>query len=289
MMSALIRRLSFISKSAVMTALDSARVRPAAVAGLFYPRDRAELTATVDALLERAPQSASGAPVPKLLIAPHAGYVYSGSIAASVYALIRPARDRIRRVVLLGPTHRVPVRGLALPEADAFATPLGTVEIDREAAAAASRLPQVTASAPAHAFEHSLEVHLPFLQSILGRFSLVPFAVGDADASEVAQVLDLLWGGAETLIVSSSDLSHYHPYDVAQAIDRQTADAILHLRIDITHDQACGATPVIGANLAAQRRRLRPQLLDLRNSGDTAGDRGRVVGYGAFAYYEAPE
>ncbi|HET7597083.1 MAG TPA: AmmeMemoRadiSam system protein B [Burkholderiales bacterium] len=272
-----------------MTALDSTRVRPAAVAGLFYPRDRVELRAAVDSLLAAAAEPASSAPPPKLIIAPHAGYVYSGPTAASVYALVRSARDRIRRVVLLGPTHRVAVRGLALPDADAFDTPLGAVAIDRDAVAAASRLPQVTVSAPAHAFEHSLEVHLPFLQSILGRFTLVPFAVGDADATEVAQVLDLLWGSLETLIVVSSDLSHYQPYDVAQKIDRHTAEAILALSTGITHDQACGATPVVGANLAAQRRGLRPRLIDLRNSGDTAGDRGRVVGYGAFAYYEGGE
>ena len=129
-------------------------------------------------------------------------------------------------------------------------------------------------------------MHLPFLQAILGAFTLVPFAVGYADAEEVAEVLDTLWGGTETLLVISSDLSHYHPYDEAQTIDRGTASAILALRTDITHEQACGATPVIGVNLAARRCGLQPQLVDLRNSGDTAGDRGRVVGYGAFAYFE---
>ncbi|MNC85038.1 hypothetical protein D3C83_06100 [compost metagenome] len=188
--------------------------------------------------------------------------------------------------MLLGPTHRVAVRGLALPDADAFATPLGAVPIDGGAAAVLGKLPQVTTSSAAHAFEHSLEVHLPFLQSVLGQFTLVPLAVGCAEARQVAEVLDALWGGRETLIVVSSDLSHYHAYAEAQAIDQRTADAILKLETDITHEQACGATPVIGLNLAAQRRRLWPQLLDLRNSGDTAGDRDRVVGYGAFAYFE---
>jgi AmmeMemoRadiSam system protein B len=269
-----------------MTHVSSERIRPAAVAGMFYSRDPRELAQTLDAMLAVASQSTSSTAIPKAIIAPHAGYVYSGPIAASVYALLKPARASIRRIVLLGPTHRVAVRGLALPDTDAFATPLGVVPIDREAIAVLGKLPQVTTSPAAHAFEHSLEVHLPFLQSVIGPFTLVPLAVGYANAGQVAEVLDALWGGRETLIVVSSDLSHYHPYAQAQAIDRHTADAILKLETGITHEEACGATPVIGLNLAAQRRRLRPQLLDLRNSGDTAGDRGRVVGYGAFAYFE---
>jgi AmmeMemoRadiSam system protein B len=253
---------------------------------MFYPRDRAELAHAVGTLLAQAGPDSGGA-VPKAIIAPHAGYIYSGPIAASVYALLAPARDRLRRVVLMGPTHRVPVQGLALPAAQAFATPLGDVLLDREAVAAASALPQVVRSAAAHAYEHSLEVHLPFLQTVLHSFTLVPFAIGYASAPQIAEVLETVWGGPETLIVISSDLSHYHPYRDAQTIDRRTADEIVELRTDITHEQACGAAPVIGLNLAAQRRGLTPRLLDLRNSGDTAGDRMRVVGYGAFAYYEA--
>ena len=252
---------------------------------MFYPRDRVELAHTVGTLLGKAAVQ-PGAPVPKAIIAPHAGYIYSGPIAASVYALLAGARARIRRVVLMGPTHRVPVQGLALPAADAFATPLGEVLLDRDAVAAVTMLPQVIRSGAAHALEHSLEVHLPFLQTVLDPFTLVPVAVGYASAAQVAEVLDAVWGGPETLIVISSDLSHYHPYRDAQSLDRRTADEILDLRTDITHEQACGATPVIGLNLAAQRRGLTPRLLDLRNSGDTAGDRTRVVGYGAFAYYE---
>jgi AmmeMemoRadiSam system protein B len=233
--------------------------------------------------------AASAAPeraVPKAIIAPHAGYIYSGPIAASVYALLAPARGVIERVVLLGPTHRVVVRGLALPGAAAFATPLGTVEIDQPAVEALRQLPQVGVSAEAHALEHSLEVHVPFLQAILGTFTLVPLAVGRAGQHEVAEVLDRLWGGAETLIVVSSDLSHYLPYADAQAVDRATAKAILELATNISHEQACGATPVTGLTLAARRRGLKPELIDLRNSGDTAGDRNRVVGYGAFAFYD---
>jgi len=269
-----------------MAHASSERIRPAAVAGLFYSHDPNELAQTLDAMLDAAAQSLPVAAIPKAIIAPHAGYVYSGPIAASVYARLKPARARIRRVVLLGPTHRVAVRGLALPDSDAFATPLGRVPLDAESVALLRTLPHVTVSSSAHAFEHSLEVHLPFLQSVLDEFTLVPLAVGHAEADQVAQVLEALWGGPETLIVVSSDLSHYHPYHEAQAIDQRTTDDILRLATDITHEQACGATPMTGLNLAAQRRGLRPQLLDLRNSGDTAGDRKRVVGYGAFAFFE---
>jgi AmmeMemoRadiSam system protein B len=263
----------------------TSQIRPAAVAGLFYPGTREALAAAVEELLATA-KASQMARAPKALIAPHAGYIYSGPVAASVYAALQPARDRITRVVLLGPTHRVAVRGLALPAATAFATPLGTVEIDAAAVSAISHLPQVTVSAAAHALEHSLEVHLPFLQSVLSGFRLTPLAVGRASAEEVAQVLDILWGGPETLIVISSDLSHYLPYREAQATDRDTCDAILELSTSINHDQACGATPVAGLTLVAQRRGLKPALLDLRNSGDTAGDKTRVVGYASFGFYE---
>jgi len=262
-------------------------VRAPAVAGSFYPGDSRELSQSVAQMLGAAAHDAPERAVPKAIIAPHAGYVYSGPVAASVYALLAPARSRIRRVVLLGPTHRVAVRGLALPGCAAFATPLGNVEIDGGSVDTLRRLPQVVVSAQAHALEHSLEVHVPFLQAVLERFTLVPLAVGHASAQEVAEVLDALWGGPETLIVVSSDLSHYLAYADAQAVDRATAKAILGLAIDISHEQACGATPVTGLNQAARRRGLKPELIDLRNSGDTAGDHSRVVGYGAFAFYEA--
>jgi AmmeMemoRadiSam system protein B len=263
-------------------------VRPPAVAGTFYPGAQRELAQNLAQLLGAAASTAPERSVPKAIIAPHAGYIYSGPVAASVYALLAPARDRIKRVVLLGPTHRVAVRGLALPGAGAFATPLGIVPIDRLAVDALRGLPQVVESAQAHALEHSLEVHVPFLQVILGEFTLVPLAVGHATQEEVAGVLERLWGGPETLIVVSSDLSHYLSYADAQAVDRATAKAILAFATDISHEQACGATPVTGLALAARRRGLKPELLDLRNSGDTAGPRDRVVGYGSFAYYEEP-
>jgi AmmeMemoRadiSam system protein B/AmmeMemoRadiSam system protein A len=248
---------------------------------MFYPAAPDALSADVDALLAAATRPAE-APVPKALIVPHAGYVYSGPVAASAYARIASARGRIRRVVLLGPVHRVPIRGMALPGVDTFETPLGRVALDTAACERLRALPQVVESPAAHRLEHSLEVHLPFLQRALDAFTLVPLAVGDASAEEVAQVLDALWGGDETLIVISSDLSHYLRYDRARSVDAETAARIVALRSDIGHDQACGATPVNGLTLLAQRRGLSIELLDLRNSGDTAGGRDRVVGYGAF-------
>lgn len=262
------------------------QVRPAAVAGAFYPGSSQTLSREVEDLL--AAGGAPHGPVPKAVIVPHAGYVYSGPIAARAYQRIAAGRGQIRRVVLLGPAHRVPVRGLALPEAQAFATPLGPVMIDPTAAAQLADLPQVMASAPAHAWEHSLEVQLPFLQKTLGEFTLVPLVVGEASAEAVAQVLERLWGGPETLIVISSDLSHYLPYEVAKKVDQQTARMILDLQVGVSHEQACGGTPVNGLLLAARRHGLKPELLDLRNSGDTAGDRAQVVGYAAFAFVEEP-
>lgn len=263
-------------------------VRPPAVAGTFYPGVNRALARSLSQLLGAAAHEAPERAVPKAIIAPHAGYVYSGPVAASVYTLLAPARRRIHRVVLLGPTHRVAVRGLALPGCQAFATPLGTVELDAAAVAELRGLPQVATSAAAHALEHSLEVHVPFLQTVLEKFSLVPLAVGDASAAEVAEVLERLWGGPETLVVVSSDLSHYLPYGDAQAVDRATARAILDLATDLSHEQACGATPVTGLTHLARSRGLKAELIDLRNSGDTAGDKSRVVGYGAFAFYEEP-
>jgi len=257
-------------------------IRPPAVAGMFYPADPATLAAEVDALLAQADRTHQDTATPKAIVVPHAGYVYSGAVAASAYSRLRPAAATISRVVLLGPVHRVPVRGLALPGVEAFRSPLGDVPLDRAAMDGVRALPQVVESDAAHQHEHSLEVHLPFLQRLLGKFTLVPLAVGDATREEVAQVLDTLWGGDETLIVISSDLSHYLPYDDARKIDAETAAMIVDLRSDIDHHHACGGTPVNGLMLVAHRRRLRVQMVDLRNSGDTAGSKDRVVGYGSF-------
>ena len=258
------------------------QIRPAAVAGAFYPGNGQVLSRDLDALLASAPQAHG--PLPKALIVPHAGYLYSGPIAASAYRRLAAGRGQITRVVLLGPAHRVAVRGLALPQTDAFATPLGLVRIDQATCDAIRTLPQVVSSDKAHAQEHALEVQLPFLQKVLGEFALVPLVVGDASAEEVAQVLDQLWGEPETLIVISSDLSHYLPYALAQRVDQETTDMILRLQTGINHEQACGGTPVNGLLIAAKQHGLKPELLDLRNSGDTAGGPEQVVGYAAFAF-----
>ncbi len=264
---------------------DTSSIRKPAVAGLFYPGSSTELAQTVAELLAAAPATAMPHP-PKAIIAPHAGYVYSGATAARVYARLQPLRGRIRRVVLLGPAHRVAVHGLAVPAAQRFRTPLGDIAIDTTAIDALRDLPQIVVSDAAHAQEHALEVHLPFLQTVLGDFSLVPLAAGDATPAEVAEVLRRLWGGDDTLVVISTDLSHFHGYAAAQALDSATAGAILQLRSDLDPEQACGALPVNGLNLVARELELHPALVGLCNSGDTAGDRDRVVGYAAFAYYD---
>ncbi|MBS1157983.1 MAG: amrB [Proteobacteria bacterium] len=258
--------------------------RPPAVADGFYPADPALLAATVDRLLSQVTLPAG--PPPKVLIVPHAGYIYSGPTAATAYALLAPLRQQIKRVVLLGPTHRVAVDGLALPACEAFATPLGDIRLDLEAIARLRELPQIVFSNRGHAREHSLEVHLPFLQRLLDEFKLVPLAVGQSTPQAVAEVVDRLWDGPETLIVISTDLSHFKPYEAAQQADRNTCRQILHFATDLAPEQACGAFPLNGLLLTAGRRGLRPELLHLCNSGDTAGDKQRVVGYAAFALRE---
>jgi len=266
--------------------LSAGTVRMPAVAGLFYPANPLELKAVVEPMLDEVPPAGEA---PKAIIAPHAGYIYSGAVAARAYTRLRAGAGRITRVVLLGPAHRVPVRGLALSGADRFATPLGLIDIDKQAEDRLRHLPQVRVLAAAHQQEHSLEVHLPFLQLVLGRIELVPLVVGDATPEEVAEVLELLWGGDETLIVISSDLSHYHDYETAQAIDRRTADLIRGLRLEeIGPYQACGCIPLHGLLTVARQLGLQIELLDLRNSGDTAGPRDRVVGYGSFSVWSPP-
>lgn len=257
-------------------------VRAPAVAGLFYPADTAELHAQVQQFLDRIEPSAAAPP--KAIIAPHAGYIYSGPIAATAYARLRAARDRITRVVLLGPSHRVGFRGIAASGMTAFETPLGQIPVDLEAVELARQVPDVGFLEQAHAQEHSLEVHLPFLQEVLGPFKLVPLVVGEARPQQVGAVLEALWGGPETLIVISSDLSHYQDYRTAQRMDRETSRAIEELRFeDIGYEQACGRNPVNGLLWVARRKNLHVETIDLRNSGDTAGPRDQVVGYGAYA------
>lgn len=261
-------------------------MRNAAVAGSFYPGEPRALATEVEDLLAGTGEPQPRLGHPKALIVPHAGYIYSGPVAARAYDELAPARGIVRRVVVLGPVHRVPVRGLAVPASRAFATPLGAVPIDHEALSALRGLPQVVESDPAHALEHALEVQLPFLQQQLGQFSLVPFAVGMAAVEEVAEVIERLWGGRETLVVVSTDLSHYHGYAEAQRIDSSTVARIGELACDLDHDEACGATPLNGLLALAKRKRLSIRLLGACNSGDTAGGKGRVVGYSAFALDE---
>lgn len=262
-------------------------IRRAAVAGFFYPQDPGELQGMVQHLLADPPPSATACGTPKALIVPHAGYIYSGPIAASAYVCLKDVALDIQRVVLIGPCHRVPLRGLALSSADAFETPLGIVSVDTQAIAALRELPQVTEMDAAHANEHSLEVHLPFLQQILARFTVVPIVAGHASAEQVADVLDLLWGGPETLVVISSDLSHFHDYETARQLDSATCRAIESLDpAPIGFDAACGSVAVRGLLSVARRRGLAVSTLDLRNSGDTQGNPRRVVGYGAWMFCE---
>jgi len=277
------------------------RIRPPAVAGLFYPEDAAALREMVVGFLREFaengrdvfdpiwPDSAPKA-VLKALIAPHAGFIYSGAIAASAYGRLSEADTHIERVVLLGPSHHVRFSGVAVTSADFYGTPMGNIALDRGAMAELAGLSQVVVLEEAHAPEHSLEVHLPFLREVLGDFMLAPLVVGEARPEEVAEVLGRLWGGAETLIVVSTDLSHYLGYEEGRERDRVTAEAIERLDVRGIHSEdACGRNPVNGLLYVAKERRMRVERLDLRSSGDTAGDKGRVVGYGAWAFFERGE
>ncbi len=265
---------------------DSANVRPPAVAGRFYPDNPAELRRMIENFL-REPDAPTGSS-PKAVIAPHAGYIYSGPIAASAYAQLAPSRDSIKRVVVLGPSHYAAFNGLAASGATAFATPLGTVRVDTAAIAEiCSRLPQVSVRDDAHADEHALEVQLPFLQVVLADFKIVPLLVGEASDDEVAAVIEALWDGDETRFVVSSDLSHYRDYATAQQTDAETARVIESLDWKRLGDnRACGCRPICGLLSAARERGMQCHTVDLRNSGDTSGERDRVVGYGAFVFTE---
>ena len=287
-------------------------IRSPAVAGLFYPANPTALRANVEELLANTetaraetslPQdfgalaasdaflsggaNGANAATPKALLVPHAGYIYSGAIAAAAYRLLAKARGRISRVVLLGPSHRFAFAGMAATSARAYETPLGVVPIDRQWLERAGDFPLLKYLDEAHEGEHCLETQLPFLQVALGDFKLIPIICGRASSEQVADFLDRLWGGPETLILISSDLSHYLDYQACRKLDETTRVAIERLDpIALTHEQACGATPVNGLLAAARRRGMRVQTLDLRNSGDTAGPRDRVVGYGAWAFWE---
>lgn len=265
--------------------MTTAAVRPPAVAGLFYPDEPDALAAEIDLFLAEAPDHGLS---PKAVVAPHAGYRYSAPVAASAYRGLAAMADRVRRVVLVGPAHRVPLDGLAVSRADFFATPLGRVPIDGEGRSRLEDLPAVVADDGAHVIEHSLEVHLPFLQRLFPEFALLPLCVGRATAEEVAVVIERSWGGHETLVVVSSDLSHYHDYETAHRLDAATTRAVEGLRPeDLGPDSACGARAVAGLLVVARRKGMRAVTLDVRNSGDTSGEKDRVVGYGAWAFVDA--
>ena len=260
------------------------QIRQPAVAGLFYPADKQSLKDDIHQYLKQA--SVEQQEHPKAIVVPHAGYIYSGPIAAAAFKQLIPFKDKIKRIVLLGPSHRVAFSGLAVPKSDVFKTPLGNIQIDQKAIQSLSDLPQVIVSDQAHHEEHSLEVQLPFLQEILDEFTLVPLVVGDAERHEVAEVNNKLWGDQHTLFVISTDLSHYHNYNEAKQLDRATSDAIINLKPDlIGYEDACGRNGLKGIMTVAEEKNLSIELLDLRNSGDTAGDKNRVVGYGAYVIH----
>jgi hypothetical protein len=260
------------------------KTRQPAVAGMFYPANKQSLKKDIQNYLQEANNDEKINI--KGIIVPHAGYIYSGLTAASAYKQIIPLKDKINRVVLLGPSHRVAFTGLAVPESKVFNTPLGNIPIDEESIQKLSELSQVIVSEQAHHDEHSLEVQLPFLQEILGDFSLVPLVVGDAEPHEVAEVINRLFGDEHTLIVISTDLSHFHEYYEAQKIDQATSDAIVDLKPElIDYEDACGRNGLKGMLTVAKEKNLSVELLDLRNSGDTAGDKNRVVGYGAYVIH----
>jgi AmmeMemoRadiSam system protein B len=261
-------------------------VREPAVAGAFYPGGRSALRALIRELL-RAQGTPGTDRAPKALIVPHAGYVYSGPVAAAAYARLAPWREAITRVVIVGPSHRVALRGLALPQAEAFATPLGEIAVDPEGRRRLRERGDVLFADAPHELEHCIEVQLPFLQTVLAEFTILPLLVGDASPEHVAAVLVDVWGGPETLVLVSSDLSHYHRYAIAQRLDAETAQEILERRSDLTPDQACGAAAINGLLTQARALGLTVEQIARNNSGDTSGDTSRVVGYGAFALHGA--
>ncbi|WP_281647624.1 AmmeMemoRadiSam system protein B [Parendozoicomonas sp. Alg238-R29] len=255
-------------------------VRQPAVAGSFYPANKTSLKDTIASLLADA---STRDLYSRILVVPHAGYIYSGAIAASAYKLLEQYPHPIEQVILLGPSHRTPLHGLALPDSSVFHTPLGAIEINTELVEQLLPLSQVQVLEAAHELEHSLEVQLPFLQVCLKNFKLLPLVVGEADSIAVSEVLETVWGGSETLIIISTDLSHFHSYDEAKVIDQNTVNGIEALDNTLTGEQACGCRPLNGLLTLAREKDLKVETLDIRNSGDTVGNHDRVVGYGAFA------
>lgn len=259
------------------------RARSPAFAGTFYSDKPQDLAATVKAFLAEA-QPPESRTVAKALIAPHAGYIYSGPVAGSAYATLAARSNDIERVILMGPSHRVAFSGVAASAAHQFDTPIGPMMLDRDAVALLLKENLAREFEPAHEHEHSLEVQLPFLKQVCPNARIVPLVCGDDNWQAARAALALLWGGDETAIVISSDLSHYHDYATAQRLDADTAKSVERRAAgDIDFEQACGATAINALLAIAAEKNLSCTTLDLRNSGDTAGPRSRVVGYGAFA------
>jgi AmmeMemoRadiSam system protein B len=250
---------------------------------MFYSDKPQELAVAVRSYVVDAAPPAAAKP-PKAVIAPHAGYIYSGPIAGTAYAALAPRGKEIERVILVGPSHRVGFPGVAASSAGSFETPLGPVAVDREAVTLLLKEGRAREFEPAHENEHSLEVQLPFLKQVCPNARIVPLLAGDDDWRAVENVLALLWGEDETAVVVSSDLSHYHDYTTAQQLDKDTARTVERLAAgEVGFEQACGATGINGLLSVLAQKGLGCATLDLRNSGDTAGPRNRVVGYGAFA------
>src|SRR5262245_52607992 len=269
-----------------MRIADDRSMRPPTAAGRFYPAAASVLGRLVESFLEAAQVDANAAP--KAIIAPHAGYTFSGPVAGSAFRPWALRGQGLNRIAVLGPSHWVDFEGIALPRATNFSTPLGNVPLDLEAVERLRDLPQVFEFDAAHEYEHCIEAELPFLQAFLPRFSIVPLVIGEATDQQVCELIDRLWGGPETGFVISSDLSHYHDYDTARRIDAATAKHIEQARAsELSAELACGFRPLRGFLLCACSRGIAATTIDLRNSGDTAGSRDRVVGYGAFYFLES--
>lgn len=262
------------------------RIRSAAVAGTFYPQSAQQLQTEIHQLLKENKRSNDVSGTLKALIVPHAGYIYSGAIAATAYNILKNSAHNIHRVILLGPSHRVALRGMAMSDCDVFTTPLGNIALDTNALKDLQTFANIKIVPEAHTWEHSLEVQLPFLQSVLNDFLLIPLVVGLTSADEVAQLLEPFWQDQHTLIVISSDLSHYLTYQQAKEQDSDTSRLIESKYFQLHGEQACGCYPLNGLLKLTSNQEVKIVTLDQRNSGDTAGDRNRVVGYGAYAVYQ---
>jgi hypothetical protein len=259
-------------------------IRKPNVAGQFYPEQTKALVEMINKFLSEAKHVVLPEQ-PKAIIVPHAGYIYSGTVAATIYAALSQYKDIINNVILLGPTHRMTFKGVAATMVDCFETPLGSIPVVHNWRNTLTSS-VVNVNETAYEMEHSIEIQLPFLQVVLDKFELLPFVVGDEDFIAVADIIDSLWGKEDTLVVVSSDLSHYKDYNTAQELDALTSQAIVNLTpLEIKHEQACGLIPIQGLLQAAKNRKMKVRALDVRNSGDTAGSKDSVVGYGAFCFW----